>query len=75
MLVNVDGEEREVEVGYIKQIKQDSVVFITKEKEIEIKAEPNIIEQIFDIHANDDEALIPLDTHKKEIIFNSNPIY
>jgi len=75
MLVNVDGEEREVEVGYIKQIKQDSVVFISNEKEIEIKAEPNILDQIADIYADDDEALIPLDTHKKEIILNSNPLY
>ena len=59
------------DLGYIKEIKTDSVVFIVDAGELEIEVDAITKETIEEILQANDEALIPLDVERGKVITNS----
>jgi len=59
------------DLGYIKEIKPESVVFIVGNGEIEIEVDSMTKNTIEEISQEDDEALIPLDVEHGKVITNS----
>jgi len=69
----VNGAYKMVGLGYVKEIKETSVVFIvdTGETEIEVDAvTKDVIEMIYQA---DEEALIPIDVKEKVVILDGEP--
>jgi len=59
------------DLGYIKEIKTDSVIFIVDVGEVEIEVDAITKDTIEEIFQANDEALIPLDTERRKVIINS----
>jgi len=59
------------DLGYIKEIKAKSVVFIVGNGEIEIEVDSMTKNTIEEISQEDDEALIPLEVEHGKVITNS----
>lgn len=59
------------DLGYIKEIQADSVVFIVGAGEIEIEVNAMTKDNIEEIFQENDEALIPLDAEHGKVIENS----
>ena len=69
----VNGAYKMVDLGYVKEIKETSVVFIVYTGEIEIEVDAvtkNVIEMIYQA---DEEALIPMDVKEKIVILDGEP--
>ena len=69
----VNGEYRSVDIGYVKEIKKSSVVFIAKDGEIEMAIDPVTLDAIQTICMADEEALIPLDLETNSVILDGEP--
>ncbi|ALX47558.1 hypothetical protein [Lentibacillus amyloliquefaciens] len=69
----VNGEYRVVDVGYIKEIKALSVVFIVKDGEVEMEVDDMTLDVIQTIYRADKEAFIPLDVKNKKVILDGVP--
>jgi len=52
------------DLGYIKEIKTDSVVFVVDGGEVEIEVDMMTKDTMVEIFQANDEALIPLDVYK-----------
>ena len=59
------------DLGYIKEIKTDSVIFIVDAGEVEIEVDAITKETIEEIFQANDEALIPLDAECRKVIIDS----
>jgi len=59
------------DLGYIKEIKTDSVIFIVDAGEVEIEVDAITKDAIEEIFQANDEALIPLDADHRKVITNS----
>ena len=59
------------DLGYIKEIKTDSVIFIVDTGDIEIEVDMMTKDAIEEIFQANDEALIPLDVERGKVITNS----
>jgi len=59
------------DLGYIKEIKTDSVIFIVDAGEVEIEVDAITKDTIEEIFQANDEALIPLDAESGIVITNS----
>jgi len=59
------------DLGYIKEIKTDSVIFIVDAGEVEIEVDAITKDTIEAIFQEDEEALIPLDVEHRKVITNS----
>ncbi|MBU5467008.1 hypothetical protein KQI49_09255 [Virgibacillus sp. MSJ-26] len=59
------------DLGYIKEIKTDSVIFIVDAGEVEIEVDLMTKDAIEAIFQEDDEALIPLDVEREKVILDS----
>ena len=59
------------DLGYIKEIKTDSVIFIVGVGEVEIEVDLMTKDAIEMIFQEDDEALIPLDVEREKVIIDS----
>lgn len=69
----VNGEYRIVDLGYVKEIKETSVVFMVDAGEVEFEVDAIAKDVIEGISQADDEALIPLDVKEKVVIFSGEP--
>lgn len=69
----VNGEYKMVDLGYVKEIKETSAVFIVDTGEVEINVDAITKDAIKTIYHADDEALIPLDVEKKVVILDGEP--
>ncbi|QKY71357.1 hypothetical protein [Lentibacillus sp. CBA3610] len=69
----VNGEYQSVDIGYVKEIKESSVVFIVKDGEVEIDVDPVTLDVIKTICMADEEALIPLDMETNSVILDGEP--
>ncbi|WP_174615278.1 hypothetical protein [Virgibacillus ihumii] len=70
----VDGKYKVVDVGYVKEIKDTSVVFIVKDGDIEMDVDDVTLDAIQTIVEADEEALIPLDFETKTVILDGEPV-
>ncbi len=59
------------DLGYIKEIKTDSVIFIVDVGEVEIEVDAITKDTIEEIFQANDEAFIPLDAERRKVIINS----
>jgi len=59
------------DLGYIKEIKTDSVIFIVDAGEVEIEVDAITKDALEVIFRKDDEALIPLDAERGKVNSNS----
>jgi len=59
------------DLGYIKEIKTDSVIFIVDAGEVEIEVDAITKDTIEEIFQANDEALIPLDAERGKVIIDS----
>jgi len=59
------------DLGYIKEIKTDSVIFIVDAGEVEIEVDAITKDIIKEIFQANDEALIPLDSERGKVIIDS----
>ncbi|WP_256860426.1 hypothetical protein [Paraliobacillus ryukyuensis] len=62
-----------VDLGYVKEIKEASVVFIVDAGEIEVEVDAVTKDAIEMINQADEEALIPLDIKEKAVILEGEP--
>jgi len=69
----VNGAYRMVDLGYVKEIKEASVVFIIDAGEIEVEVDAVTKDAIEMINQADEEALIPLDIKEKAVILEGEP--
>jgi len=69
----VNGEYQSLDIGYVKELKESSVVFIVKDGEVEIAIDPVTQDAIQTICMADEEALIPLDLDAKTVILDGEP--
>lgn len=69
----VNGEYKVVDVGYVKEIKENSVVFIVNDGDVEMDVDDVTLDAIQTIYEADKEALIPLDVKTKTVILNGEP--
>ncbi|OZU88637.1 hypothetical protein CIL03_10095 [Virgibacillus indicus] len=69
----VDGEYKMVELGYVKEIKENSIVFIVDTGEVEINVDEITKDAIETIYQANEEALIPLDVKEKIVILDGEP--
>lgn len=56
------------DLGYIKEIKTDSVVFIVDAGEVEIEVDAITKDTIEEIFQENNEALVPLDAERGKVI-------
>jgi len=59
------------DLGYIKEIKTNSVVFIVDTGDIEIEVDTITKDAMEAIFQKDNEALVPLDVERRKVIKNS----
>ena len=59
------------DLGYIKEIKTDSVIFIVDAGEIEIEVDMMTKDAMEEIFQANDEALIPLDVERGKVTLDS----
>lgn len=69
----VNGAYKMVDLGYVKEIKEASVVFIVDAGEIEVEVDAVTKDVIEMINQADEEALIPLDVKEKAVILDGEP--
>ncbi|WP_010531155.1 hypothetical protein [Lentibacillus jeotgali] len=69
----VNGAYQSVDIGYVKEGKEFSVVFIVKDGEVEISIDPVTLDAIQTIIQADEDALIPLDLDTKTVILDGEP--
>ena len=69
----VNGAYKMVDLGYVKEIKEASVVFIVDAGEIEVEVDTVTKDAIEMINQADEEALIPLDIKEKAVILEGEP--
>lgn len=69
----VNGAYKMVDLGYVKEIKEASVVFIVDAGEIEVEVDAVTKDAIETINQADEEALIPLDIKEKAVISEGEP--
>ncbi|WP_010529472.1 hypothetical protein [Lentibacillus jeotgali] len=69
----VNGEYQSVDIGYVKEIKESSVVFIVKDGEVEMVIDPITLDAIQTICKADEDALIPLDLETNSVILDGEP--
>jgi len=69
----VNGEYQSVDIGYAKEIKESSVVFIVKDGEVEMAIDSVTLNAIQTIIQVDEDALIPLDLETKTVILDGEP--
>ena len=69
----VNGEYQSVDIGYVKEMKESSVVFIVKDGEVEMDVEPVTLDAIKTICEIDEDALIPLDLETEMVILDGEP--
>ncbi|WP_373894679.1 hypothetical protein [Virgibacillus sp. CBA3643] len=69
----VNGAYKMVDLGYVKEIKEASVVFIVDAGEIEVEVGAVTKDVIEMINQADEEALIPLDVKEKAVILDGEP--
>lgn len=69
----VNGAYKMVDLGYVKEIKEASVVFIVDAGEIEVEVDAVTKDAIEMINQADEEALIPLDIKEKAVILEGEP--
>ncbi|MDY0407194.1 hypothetical protein P5G51_019325 [Virgibacillus sp. 179-BFC.A HS] len=70
----VNGEYKMVDLGYVKEIKQTSVVFIVDHGEVEINVDAITKDAVVTIYQANDEALIPLDVEEKFVVLDGEPV-
>lgn len=69
----VNGEYKVVDLGYVKEIKATSIVFIVGTGVVEINVDEITKDAVETIYQADDEALIPLDVEGKVVILDGEP--
>ena len=69
----VNGAYKMVDLSYVKEIKEASVVFIVDAGEIEVEVGAVTKDVIEMINQADEEALIPLDVKEKAVILDGEP--
>jgi len=69
----VNGEYQSVDTGYVKEMKESSVVFIVKDGEVEMYVEPVTLDAIQTICEVEEDALIPLDLETEMVILDGEP--
>jgi len=69
----VNGAYKMVDLSYVKEIKEASVVFIVDAGEIEVEVDAVTKDAIEMINQADEEALIPLDIKEKAVILEGEP--
>lgn len=69
----VNGEYKVVDLGYVKEFKETSIVFIVDTGLVEIDVDGITKDAVETIYRADDEALIPLDIEAKVVILDGEP--
>jgi len=69
----VNGEYQSVDIGYVKEIKESSVVFIVKNGEVEMDVDLVTLDVIQTICQADKDALVPLDVETNSVILDGEP--
>ncbi|WP_088051884.1 hypothetical protein [Virgibacillus dakarensis] len=69
----VNGKYRMVDLGYVKEIKETSVIFIVDTGEVEINVDEITKDVIETICQADGEALIPLDVKERVVVLDGEP--
>jgi len=69
----VNGTYQSVDIGYVKEVKESSVVFIVKDGEVEMAIDPVTLDAIQTIIQAEEDALIPLDMETKTVILDGEP--
>ena len=69
----VNGEYKVVDLGYVKEIKETSIVFIVGTGVVEINVDEITKDAVETMYQADDEALIPLDVEGKVVILDGEP--
>ncbi len=64
----VNGAYKMVDLGYVKEIKEATIVFIVDAGEIEVEVDAVTKDVIVVINQADEEALIPLDVKEEAVI-------
>ena len=62
-----------VDLGYVKEIKEATIVFIVDAGEIEVEVDAVTKDVIEVINQTDEEALIPLDVKEEAVILDGEP--
>lgn len=70
----VNGQYNMADLGYVKEIKENSVVFIVDTGEVEIEVDAITKDAIKTVCQADDEALIPLDVKTRAVILDGEPV-
>ncbi|MTW87061.1 hypothetical protein F3157_15545 [Virgibacillus dakarensis] len=66
----VNGAYKMVDLGYVKEIKEATIVFIVDAGEIEVEVDAVTKDVIVVINQADEEALIPLDVKEEAVILD-----
>lgn len=74
MHMRINGAYKIVDLGYVKEMKDTSIVFIVDTGEVEIEVDAITKDAIETIYMADDEALIPLDVKEKVVILDGEPV-
>lgn len=69
----VNGEYKVADLGYVKEIKETSIVFIVGTGVVEINVDEITKDTVETIYQADDEALIPLDVEANVVILDGEP--
>jgi len=69
----VNGAYKMVDLGYVKEIKKATIVFIVDAGEIEVEVDAVTKDVIEVINQTDEEALIPLDVKEEAVILDGEP--
>lgn len=69
----VNGAYKMVDLGYVKEIKEATIVFIVDAGEIEVEVDAVTKDVIEVINQTDEEALIPLDVKEEAVILDGEP--
>ena len=69
----VNGAYKMVDLGYVKEIKETTIVFIGDAGEIEVEVDAVTKDVIEVINQTDEEALIPLDVKEEAVILDGAP--
>jgi len=69
----VNGAYKMVDLGYVKEIKETTIVFIGDAGEIEVEVDAVTKDVIEVINQADEEALIPLDVKEEAVILDGEP--
>lgn len=69
----VNGAYKMVDLGYVKEIKEATIVFIVDAEEIEVDVDAVTKDVLAMINQADEEALIPLDVKEEAVILDGAP--